>query len=58
MSPKRHKNKLLKALATLKNEVCSLLEDEHLMYPYKSLEEIERDIENLIFEIERTELVK
>ena len=58
MSPKRHKSRLLKVLTQLKTEVCSLLEDQHLQYPYKSLEEIERDIDNLTQEIERTELAK
>ena len=58
MSPKRHKNRLLKVLTQLKNEVCSLLKDEHLQYPYKSLEEIEHDIDNLTQEIERTGLAK
>ena len=56
MKPKRHKNRLLKTLTVLKSEVCSLLEDEHLLYPYKRLEEVERDIDNLTFEIERTGL--
>ena len=42
----------------LKNEVCSLIEDEHLLYPYKSLPEIEHDIDNLVEEIQRTGLVK
>ena len=58
MKPKRHKNRLLKLLMQLKTEVCSLLEDNHLQYPYKSLEEVERDIDNLTQEIERTELAK
>ena len=57
MSPKRHKNRLLKILTQLKGEVCKLIEDEHLLYPYKSLPEIERDIDNLTEEIERTGLV-
>ena len=57
MSPKRHKTRLLKQLENLKNEVCSLLEDGHLQYPYKSLPEVERDIDNLTEEIERTGLV-
>ena len=58
MSPKRHKTRLLKLLTKLKNEVCSLLEDKHLQYPYKSLPEVEHDIDNLCQEIERTELAK
>ena len=58
MSPKRHKTRLLKLLEKLRNEVCSLLEDEHLQYPYKSLPEIEHDIDNLTREIERTGLAK
>ena len=58
MSPKRHKNRLLKAITIVKTEVCSLLEDEHLLYPYKRLEEVERDIDNFTFEIERTGLSK
>jgi len=58
MSPKRHKTRLLKVLEQLKAEVCKLLEDEHLKFPYKSLEEVERDIDNLTYEIERTELLK
>ena len=57
MTPKRHKTRLLKALEKLKNEVCSLIEDEHLQYPYKSLLEVEHDIDNLVQEIERTGLV-
>ena len=57
MSPKRHKNRLLKTLTQLKGEVCSLLEDEHLRYPYKQLPEVEHDIDNLVQEIERTGLV-
>jgi len=58
MTPKRHKNRLLGLLTKLKDEVCSLIEDEHLEYPYKSLPEIERDIDHLCQEIERTELAK
>ena len=58
MSPKRHQTRLLKLLEKLRNEVCSLLEDEHLQYPYKSLPEIEHDIDNLAREIERTGLAK
>ena len=57
MSPKRHKNRLLKTLMQLKTEVCSLLEDKHLRYPYKQLPEVEHDIDNLVQEIERTGLV-
>ena len=57
MTPKRHKTRLLKVLEKLKNEVCSLIEDEHLQYPYKSLPEVEHDIDNLTKEIERTGLV-
>jgi len=57
MTPKRHKNRLLKILTQLKAEVCKLIEDKHLRYPYKSLPEIEHDIDNLIEEIERTGLV-
>ena len=56
MSPKRHKTRLLKLLEKLKTEVCSLLEDEHLLYPYKRLPEVEHDIDNLVQEIERTGL--
>ena len=58
MTPKRHKTRLLNLLEKLKDEVCSLLEDEHLQYPYKSLPEVEHDIDNLTEEIERTGLVK
>ena len=58
MSPKRHKTRLLKLLERLKNEVCSLIEDEHLLYPYKQLDEVEHDIDNLVREIERTGLSK
>jgi len=57
MTPKRHKNRLLKILTQLREEVCSLIEDEHLLYPYKQLPEVEKDIDNLIFEIDRTGLV-
>jgi len=57
MKPKRHKTKLLKLLESLKNEVCSLLEDGHLQYPYKQLPEVEHDIDNLVQEIDRTGLV-
>ena len=58
MKPERHKSRLLKLLTNLKNEVCSLIKDGHLQYPYKSLEEIERDIDNLTQEIERVRLAK
>lgn len=58
MKPKRHKNRLLKGLHQLKTDVCDLLNDGHLQYPYKSLEEVERDIDNLVQEIERTGLAK
>lgn len=58
MKPERHKTRLLKILENLKNEVCSLLEDGHLQYPYKSLPEVEHDIDNLAQEIERTGLIK
>jgi len=58
MTPKRHKNRLLKALMVVRNEVCSLLEDGHLLYPYKQLPEVEHDIDNLTEEIERTGLSK
>ncbi len=58
MTPKKHKAKLMKLLERLKAEVCSLLEHEHLQYPYKSLTEVERDIDNLCQEIERTGLAE
>ena len=58
MTPKRHKTRLSKLLEKLKNEVCGLFKDGHLEYPYKSLPEIERDIDNLTQEIERTGLTK
>lgn len=58
MKPKRHKARLMKLLESLKSEACSLLKDGHLKYPYKSLSEVERDIDNLCQEIERTELAK
>ena len=58
MSPKRHKARLLKLLENLKNEVCSLLEDGHLQYPYKQKDEVKQDIENLVQEIERTGLAE
>ncbi len=58
MKAQRHKTRLLNLLEKLKNEVCSLLEDEHLQYPYKSLPEVERDIDNLTQEIERVGLTK
>ena len=58
MTPKRHKTRLLKLLVKLKNESCSLIEDGHLQYPYKSLPEVEHDIDNLVQEIERTGLTK
>ena len=58
MKAQRHKKRLLKILTQIRAEVCSLLEDGHLQYPYKCLEEVERDIENLSHEIERTELAK
>ena len=58
MKPAKHKAKLMKLLTKLKNEACSLIKDEHLQYPYKSLPEVERDIDSLCQEIERTELAK
>lgn len=58
MTPKRHKKRLLRALTRLKREVRNLLRDKHLQYPYKSREEVERDIKHLCEEIERTELAK
>ena len=58
MTPKRHKTRLLKILEQLKNEACSLLEDKHLKYPYKSLEEVELDIDHLVQDIEKTGLSK
>ena len=58
MKPAKHKAKLMKLLTKLKNEACSLLEDKHLQYPYKSQEEVERDIDNLCQEIERTGLAE
>jgi hypothetical protein len=58
MSPYRHKQKLLKIMIRLREEVCKLLEDGHLLYPYKSLPEVEHDIDSLTEEIERTGLAK
>lgn len=56
--PEKHKTRLLKLITKLREDVCSLLNDGHLEYPYKSLPEIERDIDCLVQEIERTELSK
>lgn len=58
MKSARHKARLMKLLERTKNEVCSLLKDGHLQFPYKSLEEVERDIDTLCQEIERTGLAK
>jgi hypothetical protein len=58
MKPLRHKKRLISRIMRLRNEVCRLMEDGHLQYPYKSQEEVEHDINNLCYEIERTELAK
>jgi len=58
MTPKRHKNRLLKLMTKLREEVCVLVEHKHIKYPYKNLHEVELDIHDLTKEIERTELVK
>lgn len=45
-------------MTTLREEVCKLLEDKHLKYPYKNLNEVEIDIHKLTQDIEKTELSK
>ena len=58
MSPKNHKKRLLKLIVKLREEVCKLLEDKHIDYPYKNLNEVELDIHHLTQEIEKMELSK
>lgn len=56
--PHAHKNRLLKYITKLREEVCRMNEDEHIQYPYKNLDVVEVDILKLTQEIERTELAK
>jgi len=58
MTPKRHKNRLLRLMTKLRNEVSRLQEEKHITYPFKALHEVELDMHDLTVEIERTELVK
>jgi len=58
MSPKHHKNRLLKLMTVLRAEVGVLVEHKHIKYPYKNLHEVELDIHDLAQEIERKELTK
>lgn len=58
MSPRRHKLKILKTLTLLKNQVSELFSHQHIEYTVKSLDEVERDIDMLVKEIERKELAK
>lgn len=58
MTPKRHKNRLLRLIKLLRKEVGRLLEHKHIKYPYKNLSEVELDIDKLTQGIEKTELSK
>ena len=58
MSPKHHKNRLLKLMTVLRAEVGVLVEHKHIKYLYKNLHEVELDIHDLAQEIERKELIK
>lgn len=58
MTPKRHKNRLLKILTQLREQVCLLYEHEHVKHPSKSLKEVELDIHDLTMDIEKMELSK
>ena len=58
MSPKHHKNRLLKLMTVLRAEFGVLVEHKHINYPYKNLHEVELDIHDLAQEIERKELIK
>ena len=58
MKAERHKKQMLKCLTLLRDEVCSCMEHGHIKWPPKTLHEIEQDIDDLLREIERIELVK
>jgi len=54
---KVHKKRLLRLITQLREEVCKLYEEHHVVFPNKSMHELELDIYELMKEIERTELV-
>jgi len=58
MTPRRHKNRLLKLTTKLREEVCKLMENGHIHFPYKDLKEVELDIHHLAQDIEKIELSK
>ena len=45
-------------MTQLRNEVSTVVEHEHIDYPYTDLNEVELDIHDLTKEIERKELTK
>lgn len=59
MKPKEHTKRLLKIMTALREEVCVLVEHKHVQScGYKSLHDVELDIETLTQEIEKMELLK
>ena len=58
MKAAKHRKRLLEYVTLLRDEVCVCMEEGHIKWPPKSLHEVEQDIDGLLREIERTELVK
>lgn len=58
MKAGRHRKRLLKYTTLLRDEVCVCMEEGHVKWPPKSLREVEQDIDGLLREIERLELIK
>jgi len=56
--PHVHKNRLLKYMTKVREEISIIEEHKHIEFPYKSLNEVEIDIHKLTQEIERRELAK
>ncbi len=58
MKPAKHKKLILKHITNLREAVCQTMKEEHIRWPPKNLREVELDINDVIHEIERTELLK
>jgi len=58
MKASKHRKHLLKYTVLLRDEICLCIKEGHVKWPPKSLHEVELDVDGLLREIERTDLLK
>jgi hypothetical protein len=56
--PRVHKNRILRLVTKLREEVSILYEEHHVEFPNKDINGLELDMNDLCREIERMELSK